>query len=281
MKIVKNPKELQEICWDWRSKGFISGVVPTMGYLHEGHFSLLQAARKNCEKVVATIFVNPTQFGPNEDLDAYPRDIERDTRLAKEAGVDVLFTPEAGAMYSEDHSTWVEVPDLAKGLCASTRPTHFRGVATVVTKLLMLTMPRKAFFGQKDWQQLALIKRMVQDLDMPIEVISCPIIRESDGLAKSSRNVYLSDEERKQVPHIHMGLQHVNQLIADGERDVEKLRKAFTDYIGTNVALGKIDYAEFVHPERLTPINYVDEPTLLAVAVFMQKARLIDNLLLG
>ena len=280
MKILTTPHELRAQCRDWRSGGASVGLVPTMGYFHAGHLSLMDHARSRADKVVVSLFVNPTQFGPSEDLDRYPRDHERDAAVAREHGVDALFLPEPGAMYAPDHATWVEVPDLAAGLCGATRPTHFRGVCTVVAKLFNLAAPDFAVFGQKDWQQLAIIRHMVRDLDMPVEIVGRPIVREDDGLALSSRNVYLSPEERAQAPMIRKGLLDAAERVARGERSAERLDAALRAFWAERLPVGRVDYAAFVDPENMRPVRTIDKTTLLAVAVFMERARLIDNILL-
>lgn len=281
MKIIRNPEQLQEQCMRWEREGRTIGLVPTMGYFHEGHISLMDHCRDRCDKLVVSLFVNPTQFGPGEDLDSYPRDEDRDSHLAEEHGADVLFCPEPGAMYHEDHGTWIEVPDMAKGLCGASRPVHFRGVCTVVTKLFMLARPTVAVFGQKDWQQLAIIRRMVRDLHIPVEIVGHPIVREEDGLALSSRNVYLTDEERAAAPNIHKTLAEAAEMVAAGERDADAVREFIRNRLAETVPMGRIDYAELVDPESLIPARELSRDTLAAVAVFMSKARLIDNYLIG
>jgi pantoate--beta-alanine ligase len=280
MNILSTPQQLREQCRTWRSQGLTLALVPTMGYLHAGHMSLFDHARTLADKLVVSVFVNPTQFGPSEDLDRYPRDLEHDRTLAEEHGVDLVFAPQPGAMYHPDHSSWVEVPDLAKGLCGASRPGHFRGVCTVVTKLFGLVRPDFAVFGQKDWQQLAIIRRMVRDLDMGVEIVGRPIFRESDGLALSSRNVFLTPAERAQAPAIHAGLQKVQAAVAAGERDAAVLALMFRDHLAEELPEARVDYAEFVHPDAIYPVPRLTAPTLFAVAVFVGKVRLIDNMLL-
>ncbi len=283
MDVIRDPIAFQRQAWQWRCDGITTALVPTMGFFHEGHLRLMDAARERAGasgKVMVSLFVNPTQFGPKEDLSAYPRDLERDSRLAESRGVDVLFAPEPSAMYAPDAATWVDVPSLGQGLCAITRPTHFRGVATVVAKLLLLAMPCAAIFGQKDWQQLAVIRRMVRDLNMPVEIVGHAIVREPDGLALSSRNVYLTPEERAQAPAIFAGLRKAQEAVQAGERSVANIKAAFAAHIAAHMPKARIDYAELVHPDSLEPLATVDGPALMAVAVFHGKARLIDNLLL-
>jgi len=280
METISNPQELQNLCLMLRSEGKKIGLVPTMGYFHEGHLSLMDAARKQCDVLIVSLFVNPTQFGENEDLDAYPHDLERDSRLAEEHGVDILFTPVRDDMYFDDHSTWVEVPDLATNLCGKSRPVHFRGVATVVTKLFMTTLPHVAIFGQKDWQQLAVIKRMVRDLNIPVDVQAHEIVREKSGLALSSRNVYLTEAEKASAPNIQKGLQKMRAQVASGESDTARLKQDLADFYAETIPGSSIDYIEIVHPENINILKNVGDSALCAVAVQVGKARLIDNLLI-
>ncbi|WP_243359622.1 pantoate--beta-alanine ligase [Fundidesulfovibrio terrae] len=280
MQIITSPKEFQSLCWSWRAQGVTSAFVPTMGYLHQGHLSLLEWGRSNAQKLAASIFVNPTQFGPGEDLSRYPRDAEGDAAKARDAGVDVLFMPEPAAMYPSGFATSVSVSGLTGGLCGRSRPGHFDGVAVVVTKLLMLSMPTTAVFGQKDWQQLAVIRRMVADLDIPVAIEGRPILREDDGLALSSRNVYLTPEERAQAPEIHKGLLLAREMAADGERSPRKVLAAVADHYRAKLPGASVDYIECVHPETIQPVGDVAGPALLAVAVKFSGARLIDNMLL-
>jgi len=281
MQIITSPKEFQSLCWSWRAQAITSSFVPTMGSLHQGHLSLMEWGRSNAQKLVVSIFVNPTQFGPNEDLARYPRDPEGDAAKAEAAGVDVLFLPSAVDMYPDGFATSVRVSGLTGGLCGRSRPGHFDGVAVVVTKLLMLSMPTTAVFGQKDWQQLAVIRRMVRDLDIPAAIEGRPIYREPDGLAMSSRNVYLSPRERAQAPQIHKGLLIARDMVASGERSPHKVLAAVSDYFRKNVPDACVDYIECVHPETIQPVGDVSGPALLAVAMQFPKARLIDNMLLG
>jgi len=280
MKIISSPAELQTIALDLRFSGQTTALVPTMGYLHDGHKSLLLAARNKADNVILSIFVNPTQFAPNEDLAAYPRDFARDCEIAEEAGVDIIFAPKPDAMYGPDHATWAEVPELAKNLCGKSRPSHFRGVCTVVLKLFNLTLPNFALFGEKDWQQLAIIKAMARDLDLPIKVEGCPIVREADGLALSSRNAYLTQAEREQAPHIYMGLKLAQKLARAGEHDPKRLKKEILAYWQEHIPSGEVDYLEFVNPQKIAVAKDVHGETLLAAAVRLGKARLIDNLLI-
>jgi len=280
MQIITSPKEFQSLCWSWRAQNLTSALVPTMGYLHQGHLSLLEWGRANAQKLAASIFVNPTQFGPREDLSRYPRDPEGDAAKARAAGVDVLFMPEPGAIYPEGFATSVSVAGLTGGLCGRSRPGHFDGVALVVAKLLMLAMPTTAVFGQKDWQQLAMIRRMVSDLDFPVAIEGRPILREADGLAMSSRNVFLSPSERAQAPQIHKGLLLAREMAASGERSPRKVLGAVSDHYRTHLPDAEVDYIECVHPETIQPVGDVSGPALVAVAVKFPGARLIDNMLL-
>ncbi|WP_027180059.1 pantoate--beta-alanine ligase [Maridesulfovibrio bastinii] len=279
MEIIKNPEELQKRALEIRAQGKTIALVPTMGYFHNGHLSLMQTARPKADVLICSLFVNPTQFGPNEDLESYPHDLDRDAALAEKNGVDILFAPDPAKMYHENHSTWVSVPDLTQNLCGASRPIHFRGVATVVTKLFMLAQPNVAVFGQKDWQQLAMIKRMVRDLDIPIDIVSQPIVREESGLALSSRNVYLKEDELAQAPNIRKGLLRLKQQVDDGIVDCEVLKENLKEFYNSEIPLGTIDYIEIVHPDDITPLKKINGPALCAVAVKLISARLIDNIL--
>ncbi len=274
---ITDPAVLRERCYDWFRRETTVGLVPTMGSLHAGHESLLRHARSRAEIVVASLFVNPTQFGPNEDLQAYPRDLVHDTAVAQAAGVDVLFAPPAEAMYQPEAATWVEVPELARHLCGASRPAHFRGVCTIVSKLFLLTLPTFAVFGEKDWQQLAILRRMTADLGFPVEIVGRPIVREADGLALSSRNVYLTPAERAQAVHINQGLAKAAAMAAGGEGDAGRILAAVREYFAANMPDGAVDYLECVHPERITPLSRLDGPALFAAAVKFSRARLIDN----
>ena len=270
---------MQEAALGWRRGGRRIGLVPTMGFLHAGHLSLAGIARHHADVVVLTLFVNPTQFGPNEDLGRYPRDFERDRRLCEEAGVDVLFAPEAGAMYAADASVRVVEERLSRGLCGVSRPVHFNGVVTVVCKLFNITLPDVAVFGEKDAQQVRVIRRMVRDLNFPVEVISGPTIREPDGLAMSSRNVNLSAEERKQALCLRRALDRAEVLFRSGERDAGRIRKAMLEAVAME-PLAAVDYVEVVDDESLEPVERLERPALVALAVKFSKARLIDNTVL-
>ena len=280
MQVIHEPAALQTLCLGWRRQGLTIALVPTMGYYHAGHASLIKYARSVADKVVVSLFVNPAQFGPNEDLEAYPRDFERDSALVRELGGDLLYAPAPDQMYEADHATWVEVPELANTLCGVTRPIHFRGVCTVVLKLFMLTQAQIGVFGEKDWQQLAILKRMVRDLNVPIKLVGQPIVREADGLALSSRNVYLTPEERAQAPQIHKSLIAAAESVASGEHDAAHVIDGIRAYLKQPLPCGEEDYISIVHPERLTPLVNITDTALCAVAIRVGKARLIDNILL-
>ncbi len=280
MQIITTPQELQRFCLGLRARGKRIALVPTMGAFHAGHESLMRAAAATDAFVTVSLFVNPTQFGPNEDLAAYPRDTERDIATARAAGANLLFMPEPGAMYAPDHGTWVEVPELARTLCGASRPTHFRGVCTVVLKLFMLVQPHIAFFGEKDRQQLIILQRMARDLNVPVEIRGCPIVREPDGLALSSRNAYLAHEERAQAPQLHAGLLKARAARERGERRTETLRAVVREHWAKHLPLGQEDYLSIVDVHNLQPVDEVGENALLAAAVRLGGARLIDNILL-
>lgn len=280
MQIFTTPQQLAAQCRAWHAAGDDIALVPTMGYYHAGHEDLMAHGRTLARRLVVSLFVNPAQFGPGEDLAAYPRDAERDTAIAASHGADAIFMPDPGSMYEADHATWVEVPDLSRGLCGQSRPVHFRGVCTVVLKLFMLSAADVAVFGQKDWQQQAVIKRMVRDLNLPVRVETRPTVREADGLALSSRNVYLSPEERAQAPEIRQALLHAQKLAHEGATSASLLREAVLRRWAELLPLGRLDYLTIVHPESLEPLDEVTGPALMACAVRMGKARLIDNILL-
>jgi len=256
------------------------GFVPTMGYLHEGHVSLARRAREECDRVVASIFVNPTQFGANEDLSKYPRDLKRDLTLLEAAGVDLVWTPTPEVMYSPNFATWVDVEGLTKPLEGAARPGHFRGVTTVVAKLFNAVQPQKAYFGQKDAQQAAVIRQMTRDLNFPIEIVVCPIIREADGLAMSSRNTYLSPEERQAATILFRALTAAKSAYERGERSAESLRKIMAEIIASE-PLAKMQYVSVADYDTLEELETVTGKTLLSMAVFMGKTRLIDNFVIG
>ena len=269
MKIVGTVKEVREQVKEWKKQGLSVGFVPTMGYLHEGHKSLMDAARKGNDKVVVSIFVNPMQFGPTEDLATYPRDLNHDAALCESAGVDLIFHPEAEEMYEKDFCSFVDMTGLTEGLCGKTRPIHFRGVCTVVNKLFNIVTPDHAYFGQKDGQQLAVIKRMVRDLNMDIEIVGCPIVREEDGLAKSSRNTYLSPEERKAALILSKTVA-LGKELAKTEKDANKVVEAMKKNIETE-PLAKIDYVEAVDALSMAPVEKLEGTCMLAMAVYIGK----------
>ncbi len=277
MRLVHTVAEMKKIVNDILKSGKSIGFVPTMGYLHKGHLSLVEAARKENDVVVVSIFVNPTQFGPNEDYSRYPRDLERDLRLLEPIGVDYVFNPSVEEMYLAMYSTYVEEVELSKYLCGASRPGHFRGVCTVVTKLFNIVKPTKAYFGQKDAQQFRVLKRMVMDLNMDVEMIEMPIVREEDGLAMSSRNVYLNPEERKEATRLYKSLLKAKELIESGERDVQKIKSEMLKIL--DHPLLKIDYVEVVDEETLRPVEKIERKVIVALAVFVGKARLIDNMI--
>jgi pantoate--beta-alanine ligase len=279
-EVVRAPADMRARAEDQRRDGRRICVVPTMGYLHQGHLSLLAAGRARSDVLVMTLFVNPTQFGPGEDLARYPRDEAGDVDKARAAGVDLVFAPDAAAMYPDGYQTTVQVGELAAPLCGASRPGHFAGVASVVAKLFHLTLPHLAVFGQKDFQQLAIIRRMARDLDFGIEILGMPIVREPDGLALSSRNAYLSPEERRQALALSRGLAAAEALFASGERRVAPLVAAARHEI-ESAPLARIDYAELRDAASLRPIEAVDAPAVLALAVFFGKTRLIDNTVLA
>lgn len=275
MKIVSTIEEVRAQVAAWKKEGNTVGFVPTMGYLHEGHMSLIDAAGEN-DKVVVSIFVNPMQFGPNEDLASYPRDLEHDAKMCEEHGVDLIFHPTPEEMYGDHFYAYVDMNTLTQELCGLSRPVHFRGVCTVVAKLFNIVTPDKAYFGQKDAQQLAIIKRMVKDLNMPLTVVGCPIIREEDGLAKSSRNTYLSAEERQAALVLSRSIFLGKELAEKGEWDCKKIIAAMTEEIEKE-PLAKIDYVKIVDLETMQQVEHIEGGILTAIAVFIGKTRLIDN----
>ena len=275
MKIVSTIEEVRAQVKEWKKEGLSIGFVPTMGYLHEGHMSLIDAAGEN-DKVVVSIFVNPMQFGPTEDLASYPRDLEHDAKLCEEHGVDLIFHPTPEEMYGDQFYSYVDMDVLTKELCGLSRPVHFRGVCTVVTKLFNIVTPDRTYFGQKDAQQLAVIKRMVKDLNMPLTITGCPIIREEDGLAKSSRNTYLSPEERKAALVLSRSIFLGKEMVENGERDCKKILAAMTAEIEKE-PLAKIDYVKIVDLDTMQQVEKIDRGILAAIAVYIGKTRLIDN----
>lgn len=278
MEIIKKVSEMQRICLQARREGKRIGLVPTMGYLHEGHLSLAQAARAENDLVVMSIFVNPLQFGPREDFATYPRDMERDCRLAEGAGVDYVFAPDAEEMYPKGYNTYVEVlGEVTEKMCARSRPGHFRGVTTVVLKLFNIVQPDRAYFGQKDAQQAIVIRKMVADLNLSLEIVTCPVVREPDGLAMSSRNTYLSHEERQQALALYCALQHGRELIARGERDPRKVRQEILEFLNNSPGV-RVDYVEVCSGDDLSELEELEGHVLLAAAVYVGKTRLIDNI---
>lgn len=277
MKIATTIAEVRAQVAAWKKEGLTVGLVPTMGYLHEGHASLVDTAVSQCDRVVASVFVNPTQFGPNEDLEDYPRDFDRDKALLEAHGCHLVFHPSVEEMYPAGAATYVEIlSDMPKQLCGKSRPIHFRGVCTVVAKLFHIVTPDKAFFGQKDAQQLAILRRMVRDLSYGIELVGCPIVREADGLAKSSRNTYLNPQERQAALVLSQAVQLGQELVAQGERNAVKVVAAMTAHIAAQ-PLARIDYVEAVDGVTMEPVETLQGTVLVAMAVYIGKTRLIDN----
>lgn len=277
MKIATTIEEVRAQVRAWRKEGLTVGLVPTMGYLHEGHASLVSTSVGQCDRTVASVFVNPTQFGPGEDLETYPRDFDHDCALLESLGCDMVFHPEVSEMYPEGFATYVEIQsDMPKQLCGKTRPIHFRGVCTVVSKLFNIVTPDKAFFGQKDAQQLAIIRRMVRDLSIGIEIVGCPIVREADGLAKSSRNTYLSADERKAALVLSQSVFLGQKMAEEGETDADKIVAAMTAHIEAE-PLARIDYVSAVDGVTMMPVHEIRGTVLVAMAVYIGKTRLIDN----
>jgi len=279
MKIVNKVRQMQVLSDKFKKEGKKIAFVPTMGYFHKGHLSLMERGRELADILVISIFVNPIQFGPGEDFREYPRDLERDLSLAEGVGVDVVFIPEAEEMYPPDYQTYLEVTGLTQHLCGLFRPGHFRGVTTVVAKLFNIVKPNIALFGLKDYQQYIVIKRMVRDLNYDIEIVGCPIIREEDGLAMSSRNTYLTPEQRKSALCLYQGIKLAERLVREGQRDAKIIIKEVIDYIKSK-PYTKIDYVKICHPETLDDLEYLNDKALLALAVRVGKARLIDNTIL-
>lgn len=279
MNTVKTIEEVRKQVRAWRREGLTVGLVPTMGYLHEGHQSLIARSVAENDRTVVSDFVNPIQFGPTEDLATYPRDLAHDAELCEKTGADLIFNPEPDEMYAPDFCTYVDMDHLTKGLCGASRPIHFRGVCTVVSKLFHIVQPDRAYFGQKDAQQLAVIRRMVRDLNMPLEIIGCPIIREADGLAKSSRNTYLSAEERQAALCLSRGLRKGKAAMDAGETDAAKVKAIITAEIEAE-PLSRIDYVEIVDWNNLEPVASTEGSILTAIAVYIGKTRLIDNFII-
>ncbi len=280
MKIIRKIKLMQEYVQKQRQAGKTIGFVPTMGALHEGHLSLIRQAAKENDIVVISIFVNPTQFGPKEDFKKYPRPMAKDLRLAKSAGADVIFNPKAEEMYPAGYQTYVEVGKIAEGLCGASRPGHFRGVATIVAKLFNAVPADKAYFGQKDYQQTQVIKQLVKDLNISAQIVACPIIREKDGLAMSSRNQYLSPKERKSATCLYEALKIAKAMINSGIKDVSKTKKEMRNIIESNLS-ARVDYIEIVDAETMQSVTRIKGKVTIALAVFIGKTRLIDNVVTG
>jgi pantoate--beta-alanine ligase len=280
MKIIQSVKEMHTLAAGFRADGKTIALVPTMGCLHDGHASLMREGRRRSDLLVASIFVNPAQFGAGEDFDAYPRDLERDSGIAGEAGVDLIFAPRASDMYPVGYQTWVDVERLTLPLCGASRPGHFRGVTTVVCKLFNIVKPHLALFGKKDYQQLAVIRRMAADLNMAVDIVGMPIVREPDGLALSSRNAYLSETERTSALCLSRALNEARRLYRRGERDVGVLRGGVGAILAAEPG-ARSDYVDFRNGETLEEVELADERTLVALAVKIGKTRLIDNCILG
>lgn len=278
MRVVKTIDEVRKTVKEWKREGLTVGLVPTMGYLHEGHKSLIERAVKENDRVVVSDFVNPTQFAPNEDFESYPRDIDADAALCESAGASLIFNPEAEEMYT-DALTFVDMNKITEVLCGKTRPIHFSGVCTVVSKLFNIVTPDRAYFGEKDAQQLCVIRKMVLDLNFDIEIVGCPIVREADGLAKSSRNTYLNADERKAALCLSCALKLGRGMIENGETDARAVTAAITAEIEKE-PLAKIDYVEMVDLDSLEQLTEVKKPLLCAIAVYIGKTRLIDNFIM-
>jgi pantoate--beta-alanine ligase len=280
MRIIDSITEMQQAAEKWRTEGKKIALVPTMGYLHEGHLDLMRAIRNRGDILVSSIFVNPAQFGPGEDFEKYPRDMERDLLLATSAGTDIAFIPPMKDMYPEGYQTYVNVTEVTASLCGKSRPTFFRGVATVVTKLFNIVRPHASIFGEKDFQQLVTIRRMVRDLNMDIEIIGHPIVREPDGLAMSSRNAYLTTVQRQKAVRLNRSLRDARSLVEKGEKSGEFILKKVREVLAEDEDV-RIDYVQLCDPETLREATRIDRPTLLALAVHVGIARLIDNCILN
>ena len=276
MNIATTVEQAKQTVRQWKAEGLTVGLVPTMGYLHEGHESLIKRAVAECDRVMVSVFLNPIQFAPNEDLATYPRDFAADTVLIENAGADLVFHPEPSELYAPDACTFVNVEGITSELCGKTRPTHFRGVCTVVSKLMNISQADRAYFGQKDAQQLAVVRRMVRDLNMNVEVVGCPIVREEDGLAKSSRNTYLSPAEREAALVLSRAVREGQRLMEEGERDAKTILGAMRAIIEAE-PLARIDYVEMVSWDSIKPVDVADSSVLVAMAVYIGKTRLIDN----
>ncbi len=279
MEIRTKISDVKEQVRVWKAEGLSIGLVPTMGYLHEGHGSLIKKAREENDRVVVSLFVNPTQFGPGEDLEDYPRDPEKDRAYCERLGADLLFAPEPEEMYPEGFSTYVDMTVLTEELCGLSRPTHFRGVCTVLSKLFHIVTPDRAYFGEKDAQQLAVVRHMVEDLNMDVEIVGCPIVREADGLALSSRNTYLSPEEREAALILSRAVSLGKKMVAEREKDAEKLVEEMKALIAAE-PLARIDYVKAVDGRTMQPLEEVRAPLLVALAVYIGNTRLIDNFMI-
>jgi pantoate--beta-alanine ligase len=277
MKVIETIKEMKELAFQARGAGKIITFVPTMGYFHEGHLSLMREGRKRGDLLIVSLFVNPTQFGPSEDFKNYPRDFRRDGKMAQEVGVDILFTPEAMEMYPPDHQTIIRVEKVTQNLCGKSRPTHFQGVATVVLMLFEIVMPHVAIFGEKDYQQLVTIQQMVRDLHMSVEVLGMPTVREADGLAMSSRNTYLLPEERKAALSLHRSLQKAKELLQKGERKADRIINEVRGILRSE-PLVRVDYAQICDAYTLQDVDRIEGDVVIALAAYLGKTRLIDNL---
>ncbi len=279
MRIIENVAEMQRLADTWRAGGECIAFVPTMGFFHEGHLDLMRTARKMGTKAVISIFVNPTQFAPTEDFESYPRDLQRDVDLSTAVGTDVAFVPRMDEMYPEGFQTYVNVARVTENLCGRSRPIFLRGVATVVSKLFHVVKPHIAVFGEKDFQQLVTIRRMVKDMNMDIDIVGHPTVREKDGLAMSSRNTYLKDEERPVALRLNHSLKEAQKLVDSGERGAEAILQAVNDCLTTGGG-ARVDYARLCNPETIEDVEVISGPTLLALAVWVGKTRLIDNCVL-
>jgi pantoate--beta-alanine ligase len=279
MKVIRTIKELRQELKKEQQAGRTIGLVPTMGYFHEGHLELMRRAREGCDVVVVSLYVNPTQFAPSEDFESYPRDLERDKRLAENVGVDYLFCPSNGEMYLSDHLTYVEVKKITKKLCGASRPHHFRGVTTIVAKLFNIVQPDRAYFGQKDAQQVAVIKKMVDDLNFDVKIVVVPTVREEDKLAMSSRNIHLSDSEREEALILSQSLEHARILIDSGERIAQKIKDEMQKLIKSKPQVN-LEYISICNNKTLEELSRVQGETLIALAARVGKARLIDNIVI-
>lgn len=280
MQVVKNISEVRSIVKAWHREGLTVGLVPTMGYLHEGHQSLIAKSVEQNDRTVVSVFVNPIQFGPTEDLDAYPRDLERDIQKVTEAGGDLIFNPEPSEMYPSHFTSFVDTTETTELLCGARRPIHFRGVCTVVSKLFNIVNPERAYFGQKDAQQLATIRRFVRDLDFDIEIVACPIVREADGLAKSSRNTYLSPAERQAALILSCSLEQGRAAVEAGELQSARIIDVITRSLQSE-PLARVDYVEVVDFDNIQRVEQIGHETLIAIAVYIGKTRLIDNIIIS